>query len=170
MIRVVALDPFEPAMLKQLTKTLYTAFGVGAELSAEVSMPTQFAEPFDADKLLMALPKVHAFNDDKVLFLTKRKLAPRKLLSGEAPTFGVSQYGGQRCILTTAHVKSPEDNVKLVARFALQEVGHCFGLHHCLDPRCSMYPPWTPSFLLGDCIFCTFCREKSEGKIRGLKS
>ncbi len=170
MIRVVTLDAFEPALLKQLTKTLYTAFGVGAELNPEVTVPAQLAEPFDAAKLLASLPKVMAFSDDKVLFVTKRKLAPRKVPSGEAPTFGLSEYGGQRCVVTTAHIKNLEDNVKLLSRFSLQEVGHCFGLHHCLDPRCSMYPPWTPSFVNGDSIFCTFCREQSETKIRSLKS
>ena len=40
--------------------------------------------------------KVQAFADDKVLFLTTRKLQPRKLVSGEAPTYGLSRYNHQR--------------------------------------------------------------------------
>jgi hypothetical protein len=56
------------------------------------------------------------------------------------------------------------------ARHAMQEVGHAFGLHHCLDPRCAMYPQWTPSYPAGDASFCTFCRDQSEQKIRQTKS
>jgi predicted Zn-dependent protease len=171
MIRIVTLDEFDPLVLKGLAKALYTAFGVGAEASGEVTTPHGQQEPYDAGKLLESLPKVHAFADDKVLFLTSRKLAPRKLVSGEAPTYGLSRYNHQRCVLTTSHLKSlTPDTVKTLARYAMQEVGHAFGLHHCLDPRCAMYAQWTPSYPAGEASFCTFCREQSEQKIRQTKS
>jgi len=170
MIRVVTVDEYEPAVLKQLTKILYTAFGVGSEHAGNVNMPAGQQEPFDAHKLLAELPPVTAFEDDKVVYLTNRKLAPRRLQSGEAPTFGLSQYGGQRAVVSSAHIKNVGENVRLLARFILQEVGHTFGLHHCLDPRCAMYPHWTPSFLAGDATFCTFCRDVSEQRIRLTKS
>ena len=170
MIRVVTLDEYEPPVLKQLTKTLYTAFGVGAEHSGSANVPSGFADPFDALKLLETLPKVQAFTDDKVLFLTSRKLAARKLISGEAPTYGLSKYNAQRAIVTSAHIKNLAENVPVLARYAMQEIGHAFGLHHCLDPRCSMYPQWTPTYPEGDAIFCVFCREQSEQKIRQTKS
>ncbi len=178
MIRVVTLDEFNPLVLKQLTKVLYTAFGVGTEHAGTVAVPSSFHEPLDAQKLLLALPKVSAFSDDKVLYLTTRKLAPRKLASGEAPTYGVSQYAGQRALVTTAHVKLPvdkledkvEEAVKPVARFAMQELGHTYGLYHCLDPRCAMYAQWTPTYSTAEATFCTFCRDLSEAKIRQAKS
>ena len=170
MIRIVTLDEYEPAVLKQLNKVLYTAFGVGSEHSGMVTVPHGQQEPYDAQKLLEALPKVNAFTDDKVLFLTTRKLAPRKLASGEAPTTGWARYNHQRAVVSSAQVKNLTENVKTLARYAMQEVGHAFGLHHCLDPRCAMYPPWTPSYAQGDSIFCVFCREQSEQKIRMTKS
>ena len=52
----------------------------------------------------------------------------------------------------------------------MHQIGHAWELHHCLDPRCSMYLPWTPSFAAGEPIFCTFCRDKSEQKLRLAKS
>jgi predicted Zn-dependent protease len=52
----------------------------------------------------------------------------------------------------------------------MQEVGHTYGLHHCLDPRCAMYPQWTPSYALGEASFCTYCRDSSDAKIRTTKS
>lgn len=170
MIRIFTLDEFDPALLKQLTKSLYTAFGVGAEHSGAVTVPHGQQEPYDANKLLDAMPKVTALADDKVLYLTSRKLAPRKLVSGEAPTYGLARYGQQRAVVTTANVKNVNENVKLLARYAMQEVGHTYGLHHCLDPRCAMYPQWTPSYVLGEASFCTYCRDSSEAKIRTTKS
>jgi archaemetzincin len=170
MIRIVTLDEFDAPVLKELARTLYTTFGVGAEHAGNVTVPHGQQEPYDANKLLDALPKVHAFSDDKVLFLTTRKLAPRKLPSGEAPTTGLSRYNGQRAVVTSAHVKALAENVRLLARYAMQELGHAYGLHHCLDARCAMYAQWTPSYLLGDAIFCTFCREQIEAKVRSLKS
>lgn len=171
MIRIVTLDEFDPEVLGALAKLLYTSFGVGAEVAPASAVPEGFAEPFEAGQLLEVLPKVHAFSDDKVLFLTSRKLATRKLVSGEAPTYGLSRYNSQRCIVSTAHLKVlTTDTVHVVGRMAMQEVGHAFGLHHCLDPRCSMYAQWTPSYPNGDAIFCTFCRDQSEQKIRQTKS
>jgi predicted Zn-dependent protease len=170
LIRVVTLDEYEPVFLKEFCKILYTAFGVGSEHVGLATVPHGQAEPYDSGKLLEAMPKVMAFADDKVLFLTARKLAARKLATGEAPTYGWSQYNGQRAVVSSAHVKSPAENVRVVARYAMQEVGHTLGLHHCLDPRCAMYPQWTPSYPEGDSIFCTYCREQSELKLRQAKS
>jgi archaemetzincin len=170
-IRIFTLDEFDPALLKALTKLLYTAFGVGAEHSGPVTVPHGQQEPYDANKLLDAMPRVHALADDKVLFLTARKLAPRKLASGEAPTFGLSRYGAQRAVVTTSTIKNLSvDTVKTLSRYAMQEVGHTYGLHHCLDPRCAMYPQWTPSYAAGDSTFCTFCRDTVDAKIRTTKS
>lgn len=171
MIRIVTIDEYEAPILKALGKALYTAFAVGAEHAGSVTIPSGMAEPFDGNKLLDALPKVQAFADDKVLFLTSRKLAPRKLPSGEAPTTGLSRYKSQRAIVTSSVIKSLNpDTVKTLARYAMQELGHTFGLHHCLDPRCAMYPTWTPSFAGGEASFCVFCRETSEATIRMTKS
>jgi predicted Zn-dependent protease len=52
----------------------------------------------------------------------------------------------------------------------MHQLGHTWELHHCLDPRCAMYPPWTLNFEGGDTFFDTFCRDKSEQKIRLAKS
>ena len=170
MIRVATFDELDPKLVKDLCKILYQAFAVGAEHSGMVSPPASMGEPWDGRRLLSEAPKVSAFVDDKVLYLTSRKLLPRKLLTGEVPTYGVSAYNGQRALVSFSHVKSPGENVKQVARYALQELGHAWGLHHCLDPRCAMYPHWTPSYTGGDSTFCVFCRETSEQKIRLAKS
>ena len=128
-------------------------------------------EPHDANKLLDVLPPVHAFTDDKILFLTSTKLAPRKLVVGRGADLRpvALQPAAVRRDQRPAQRTDARD-VKALARYAMQEVGHAFGLHHCLDPRCAMYAQWTPSYPPGEAIFCTFCREQSEQKIRQTKS
>lgn len=171
MIRVVTLDPFDDKQLAKFCQTLYTAFGVGSEHSGHVDLPASLSStPLDGEKVLEEVKSVRAYKDDKVLFLTSRKLKDRELPSGTAPTHGFSRYGKDRGIISTAPHKDLEAGFKTTARHALHQLGHMWELHHCLDPRCSMYPPWTPSFAAGEAIFCTFCRDKSEQKIRLAKS
>ncbi|ADO74035.1 hypothetical protein [Stigmatella aurantiaca] len=170
MIRVVTLDPYDDKVLAKFSRTLYTAFGVGSENSGSVELPAGLSDPLDAEKVLEQVKGVRAYKDDKVLFLTSRKLKERPLPSGTAPTHGFARFGKDRAIISTHGHKDLEAGLKAVSRHALHQLGHLWELHHCLDPRCSMYPPWTPSFAAGEASFCTFCREKSEQKIRLAKS
>lgn len=170
MIRVVTLDSFDEKQIAKLCQTLYTAFGVGSEHSGQKEVPAGMSEPLDAEKLLTEMKGIRAYEDDKVLFITSRKLKERELAGGKAPTPGFAQYNKSRAIISTHGYKDLETSFKAVARNALQQIGHLWGLHHCLDPRCSMYPPWTPSFSAGEATFCTFCRDKSEQKLRLAKS
>lgn len=173
MIRVVTLDSYDEKQLKKFTELLYTSFGVGAEAVAQKEIPPEFgreSEPLDAAAFLANPPKVTAYADDKVLFITSRKFKDRELPSGKAPTYGFALDEQGRAIISTHGVKDLESGLKYVGRHAMHLLGRLWELHHCLDPRCAMYPPWTPSFAQGDTTFCTFCRDKSEQKIRLAKS
>jgi len=170
MIRLVTLDPHEPVAVQRLSRMLFQAFGVGCEIAGDMALPQGLTEPFDVEALVRAAPMPRVYADDRILYLTSRPLKERTLLSGTAPTHGFADYSGQRALITTAGVKDLEASLKLVARHAMHQLGHCWDLHHCLDPRCAMYPPWTPSFAAGDAMFDTFCRDKSEQKIRLAKS
>ena len=170
MIRVVTLEPFDSKQLERFCKALYTAFGVGCEHAGDMPLPGGQSEPFDAQALLQALPSPRAYADDKILYLTSRKLKPRSLVSGDVPSSGFSNQNGPRALVSSAGVKDPEAGLKLIARHAMHQLGHTWELHHCLDPRCAMYPPWTLNYDAGDTFFDTFCRDKSEQKIRLAKS
>ena len=170
MIRLATLETFEEPLLKELMKSLYTAFGVGCELVGPLDMPAGLKAPLDAQAFLGAPPPVKMFPDDKVLYLTSWPLKIRPSAVGPIPTFGLAQYRGPRALLSTAMVKNPLEQFKVVSRHALQELGHTWGLHHCLDPRCAMYVQWVPGYPAGEPIFCVYCREKSEAVIRLAKS
>ncbi len=170
MIRLVTLDEYDPKQIEKLCRTLYTAFGVGCEQSPRVPWPPGVGDPVDAKKLIEHVDSVRSYADDKILYLVSKRLKDRELPSGTAPTHGYALYGKDRALVTTHGVKNLEDGLKRVARSSMHQLGHLWDLHHCLDPRCSMYPPWTPSFPNGDAIFCSFDREKSEQKIRLAKS
>ncbi len=170
MIRVVTLDAFDEKHLARFNRTLYTAFGVGSEHTSQVELPAGLSEPLEVAKVLDQVKGVRAYQDDKVLYLTSRRLKERELPSGRAPTSGFARFGKDKAIISSHPYKDLEAGYKHIARHALHQLGHLWELHHCLDPRCSMYPPWTPSFGAGEPSFCTFCREKSEQKIRMAKS
>jgi predicted Zn-dependent protease len=170
LIRLVTLQPYDPKQLERLTKALYSAFGVGCEHAGEMELPSGIGNPVDAEQLLDRAPRVLSYADDKVLYLTGARLNDRALASGTAPTSGFSRYGKDKAVVTSAVVKDFEQGQKTVTRHAMHQLGHLWELHHCLDPRCAMYPPWTPSYNGAEPTFCTFCRDKSEQKLRNTKS
>jgi len=170
LIRLVTLDPFDGKVIDRLCKVLFTAFGVGCEHAGDMTVPPGIGEPFDAQALMRALPAPRAYSDDKILYLTARKVKPRALLSGDVPCSGFADQNGPRALVSSAGVKDPEAQLKQIARHAMHQLGHTWELHHCLDPRCAMYPPWTLNYDGGDTFFDTFCRDKSEQKIRLAKS
>src|SRR6185295_10180855 len=95
-IRLVTLDAYDPKVIDRLCKVLYTAFGVGCEHAGDMPLPGGQSEPFDAQALLQALPSPRAYADDKILYLTSRKLKPRSLVSGDVPSSGLSNQNGPR--------------------------------------------------------------------------
>lgn len=170
MIRVVPLDVYDATLMGKFCQNLYTAFGVGTQLVQDVSPTQNHGSTLDAIRFLKEAPAVASYQDDKVLFLTPMKLQDRKLIGHALPTHGLAMSSSGKAIVSSACVKDFETGLKLVSRHAMHEVGHLWDLHHCLDPRCAMYPTWTPSYAAGESSFCNYCREKSESRIRLAKS
>lgn len=166
MIRVVPLNAYDEALLGKFCQILYTAFGVGTQLVTDRTLPSDAKDIVDAVSLLAAAPQVPAYKDDKILFLTEHRIQDIKLNKLNIPAPGYALFGKDKAIISTFQVKDFEAALKQVGRLAMHHVGHLWELHHCLDPRCAMYPTWTPSFASGDASFCNYCREKSEDKIR----
>ncbi len=172
MIRLVTLDTFEEELVKKLTRIIYQAYGLGCEYAGEVKTPDAAVKgkELDATLLLSNAEHVVSYADDKVVYLTSRPFASRDLPSGKAPTPGLAEFGRSRAVVSSHGLPQGDALLKRLGKQAVHDIGHLWELHHCLDPRCSMYPPWTPMFLTGEPVLCTFCRDKSEKKIRLAKT
>jgi archaemetzincin len=180
-IRIVTLDPFDDTDLAALSRTLYQAFGLGTEHAGSRPLPSEAMADdgrYDAPKLVAEVESIKTFADDKILYLTSAPLSIRAGPLGEPPCWSFAQYGGERAVLSTARFPSrgvTEASIEVfrrrLARESIHAVGHMWDLHHCYDARCAMHPPWSPG-LSADPEFelCTFCREKSERRIRMSKT
>jgi len=168
MFRVVTLGEVPADQIGRVVSSLHVAYGVGSEHVGSQQAPKDVnqGDAFDAVKLLTAVAAVQTFADDKVVYVTTRALAPRTLLTGKAPTSGFAQFAGERAVISSAGLGTGDVLLRRLGKHAVHEAGHTWHLHHCLDPRCSMHPPWTPAFVAGEAILCQFCRDKSEKKIQ----
>jgi archaemetzincin len=171
-IRLATLDELDPEVLQKLTSLVYQAYGLGCEYVGGVEYPEEHAtsKVIDAASLLERVEQVVSFADDKVVYLTTRKLAPRAVPGGQTPTPGYSEPAKGRAVVTSHGLPSGEAHLRRLAKQVMHDIGHLWELHHCLDPRCAMHPPWTPNFNTGEPVLCTFCREKSEQRIRLAKT
>ncbi|HET7825502.1 MAG TPA: hypothetical protein VFK90_09210 [Anaeromyxobacter sp.] len=181
MIRLVTLDKLDPGDLAFLTSTLYRAFGVGTEHAGDRPVPPEAETKdgrLDAVKLLREVEPIRTFADDKILYITSAPLALRAGPLGEPPCWSFAEFGGARAVMTTSKLPargvseaSIENFRRRLAREATHAVGHLWDLHHCYDPRCAMHPSWSQALPANpEMDLDTFCREKSERKVRLAKT
>jgi predicted Zn-dependent protease len=180
-IRVATLGPLDPGDVTFLVKALYRAFGVGTEFAGELPLPRgaeQRDGRVDAVGLLSSVQRVRSFADDKALYVTSAplSLAPGPL--GEPPCWGFALYNGDRAVVSTSRFPargvseaSVEAWRRRLGREAIHAVGHLWDLHHCYDAKCAMHPSWSPNLPANpEMDLCSFCREKSERKVRLAKT
>lgn len=181
MIRVATLEELDPADLAFLKRSLYRAFGLGTELAGQKPPPDKAVGKdgrLDALALLREVSPVRSFADDRVLYVTRAPLAVPAGPLGEPPCYGFADVERDRAVVSTARLPargSSEASVEAfqrrLAREAVHFVGHLWDLHHCVDARCAMHPSWSPALPASpEMDLCTFCREKSERKIRLAKT
>jgi predicted Zn-dependent protease len=180
-IRLVTLDPFDDADLAFLSKTLYQAFGLGTEHAGSRPLPSEAMDEdgrFDAVRLVTEVEPIKTFADDKILYLTSAPLTIAAGPLGEPPCWSFAQYGGERAVLSTSRFQQrgvTEASIaayqRRLAREAIHAIGHEWDLHHCYDARCAMHPSWSQGLPAEpEMDLCTFCREKSERKVRLAKT
>ncbi|MGC3998263.1 MAG: archaemetzincin [Anaeromyxobacter sp.] len=181
MIRIVTLDRIDPADMAFLTRTLYQAFGLGTEFAGEKAAPAGVERKdgrLDAVKLLREVEGIRTYADDRVLYITAAPLALPEGPLGEPPCWGFADYGKERAVISTARFpargvteSSVEAWQRRLAREATHAIGHLWDLHHCYDARCAMHPSWSPALpAQPEMDLCTFCRDKSERRIRLAKT
>lgn len=181
MIRLVTLEKLDPTDVVALKQALWAAFALGTEHAGDRAMPKDLAGEdgrIDAVRLLAEVEPIRLVADDKVLYLTAAPLSLPAGPLGEPPCWGYAEYGGQRAVVSLARLPargvteaSIETWRRRLARESIHVIGHLWDLHHCYDARCAMHPSWTQHLsATPEADLCTFCREKSERKIRLAKS
>ncbi len=181
MIRIVTLDRLDPTDVAYLTATLYRAFGVGTEHVGDKPVPADAEGKdgrVDAIRLLREVAPVRSLPDDKVLYITAAPLSLPAGPLGDPPCWSFADFGGERAVVSTSRIPargvteaSIEAWRKRLAREAIHALGHTWDLHHCYDARCAMHPSWSQGLAdRPELDLCTFCREKSERKIRLAKT
>jgi len=184
-IRVVTLDEYDSADVAAFCRLLFQAYGLGCEHAGSLPFPEEAASKgeagtYDAGTLLDEAEAVKTFADDKLVYLTRRRLSQPKGPLGSPPTNGLAQFGGERAVVSSAAFEDLENHAspeeaepyqKRLAKHGVHEVGRLWELHTCLDSRCSMHPTWTDAFASNtEPTLCPFCRDKSENKIRMAKT
>jgi archaemetzincin len=176
-IRIVTLDRQDATDLAFLTSTLYRAFGVGTEHTADKQAPPEAQASdgrVDALALLREVAPIRTLPDDKILYITAAPLALPPGPLGEPPCWGFAEFGGERAVVSLSPLPprgvseaSIEAFRRRLAREAIHAIGHTWDLHHCYDARCAMHPSWSQGLPANpEMDLCSFCREKSERRIR----
>lgn len=175
MIRVVLLSEFEDEDMDVVLSGLRKVYGVGAEIGRRTTLPSEAYDPkadaYDALATIAEAQAVRTFGNDKILFLCDRPLSLPVGPMGAGPVDGFAHFTDVKGIATSAGLEELDGEGKFtladgLAKRAVRQVGHLFGLHHCHDARCSMLPGWLEGFHQNsDAVLCTFCRDKSESII-----
>lgn len=98
---------------------------------------------YDASKLIRFLKQYAECMDSKILALCNFDI----FVEGKNFVYGAAQEGGNICIVSVYRLdprfygsESTYDTIlERAEKEALHELGHCFGLAHCDDPKCAMY-------------------------------
>ncbi|SMC18853.1 archaemetzincin [Desulfacinum hydrothermale DSM 13146] len=143
---LIPLGHVDPKHLEAVARTLVHTFRMETRQMSPWPLPP---EGFDSART--------QYNSRRILTLLEDKApsGPVKVLAVTAMrlfspifshVFGEAQLGG-RCAVISCHPLLPPEGlhrerrrlvVDRLTKEAVHEMGHCFGLHHCLDPLCAM--------------------------------
>jgi archaemetzincin len=160
------------AVEKRIRSILGTPLEV-AESSILLSGYDRGRNQYDAQKILsrIQLFKRQRGLPDPVLLVIPHDLT----IPGQDFVFGLARESVGTAVVSTARLdngyygrrREDSDLVGRIAKEGAHEIGHLFGLEHCADPECVMFPPRTLGELDRKKLsFCPACAKRyrlSEG-------
>ena len=167
MITLVPFEQIPQKFMEELTIRLEEVFATTVVISSPLSIPKGAYEPhrdqYNAGPLLQAL-RMGDVHERIVGIVDKDLFVPQLNF-----IFGIADPEGRRALIAVSRLR--QEFYGLTANFtlfllralkeAVHELGHTWGLGHCLDPHCVMY--FSNSLIDTDrkeYQFCHRCRNK----------
>jgi archaemetzincin len=166
------------ALVAPVAAALSTFYDVAVSVAPSVALPQRaYYRPrgrYRAEILLEVLAEIAPAGTERVLGLTSADISTTKPPHEDWGILGLASVGGQTCVLSSFRCqrrsKGPSHAVERLAKTAVHELGHTFGLEHCPNRGCLM-EDGGGSVLTTDreTDLCGECRSKltATGKLRG---
>ena len=151
-ITIIPIGEVRADILKYIGKSLEHTFNVTTDIVPWQNINTHIPEPLYGGKyhstgILKYLSERVPENTLKLLAVTESDLYSPIF----ACMFGEAQLGGRCALMSLYRLRqefynlTPDPNVFLsrCKKEAIHEIGHTFGLVHCSDKNCIMYPSST---------------------------
>lgn len=173
-IALIPVDRIEESILKQVADSLEHTFNFTTRILQEENIPSHTPELLNEDK----------YNSTALLLYLKNKEFPQNTLKILGVThldlyspifthlYGEAQLKGQCALMSLFRLRPefynlpPNPNLFLsrCRKEAIHELGHTFGLVHCRDENCIMYPSSTieDTDMKGE-AFCRVCEILLKG-------
>jgi archaemetzincin len=174
-VSVVFMQPlgvFNDSLAKRLQDEIQRSLSVKAILMPAIGLPSNAwyapRHRYWADSILLLLKPLHNIKDNYTLGITEEDISTKKDLQPNWGVMGLGFQPGNCCVVSTYRLyKYPQTQKQLLEKLlkvSLHELGHNFGLPHCINKNCIMTDAKGKDNLTNEIDFCPVCRKMLTAK------